>query len=340
MESPENTDVDTVEASVAPQAPETGLDTNPILNPITEQPLQNDPLDPLTDLGDTVTKDEETGEFVLKSGETIYKGKTIKDLLAKVSEGIVHKDNVIAKSQLTKALRKGTTDRLARSDNGRDDETEEAQATPPPPKEDLYRKHLLSELKQSGVDPKRLSWTNEQWKEFQRENDLEGWEITDERQKVAQVRTQARELTDTEYGDLNARYRSRQEVDGVIEYIAEGIADYGLKMSSDEAVEFFDGIIKKAQSMDDRAYNADGSLKGSFLVNLAHKELRSLADTQGESRLKSKVLADVARGREAKDRINSAPGSTALHKERIKPATDYEGAYGKTLAAYRARQGK
>lgn len=175
-----------------------------------------------------ITKDEE-GNFVLPVDPenpegTVYKGKSLDELLFNVKKGIIEKDGTI-----TRMKAQGFSPKAGKDANvkGNAPLTDEVVA----PNDD---KILNEVLKEYGVDPKVMNWTDEEWKDFERENlATQTWAL---KQKVERVQA----VFDSRISEENVVYVNNLNLANEVTLAVDTLVENGYSPSDinlDEVIE-------------------------------------------------------------------------------------------------------
>ena len=271
----------------------------------------------------------EDGTLEYKAGSTVYLGKDLDELWDNIGKGITSKDEQYAalRREKTTKLGKDCADRHAQTDKEEEEE-------PLPDEQEVFQKALASALKQHPeVRPEMLRWTNEQWKEYQKTNELEGWEIMDLRLGAKEVVQKAQTVTNAQLNQSSALALNRQTIRDESEAISQLVEEAGLWEHFTE--ELFGQILERAV----KVVNKNGIIKSGAVTAEATKEITKMLKSNGKSAITKSLEAEAKKGDEAKSKIpgsgGAAPGAPT-RKPAQKVADTYEEAALRVLGKERA----
>lgn len=270
------------------------------------------------------TAEDGTKEFTFKVDpddpkSSVYKGKSLGELMKNIRNGVKEKDTYIGK---LKANEIKVPDKFK---EGKEDEAPEIEA---PNEEEIYQKHLEAEVKRTGVRREMMNWNNQDWKTYQIDNSLESWEIQDLRDQVKSVRQNVRVRADREIGELTIVSINKTILDQETQGVRELIAESGIDAEKFDYDKVLDSCYKNNR-------NKQGVFVSGSIVKEAAKEINRMLKAQGESKLKQRVVEEIAKGQEAKDKIKSPSGSGAKKTETEKAPKNYDDGFAEAVKMLR-----
>ena len=288
---------------------------NQIVSQLQEQetPKEPEPIEPETPKESEPPKEPETltvdpddiewgkdedGNFIFKIDpedprSTVYKGKTKKEALEHARTGWKAKDSYIRELK-SKAL----------SPERR--QTDEHQIVPPD-----KNKILAETFKNANVDIAMLTWTADQWREY--ESQVPGVMASDAYQTVKGLQALANERFNKEF----VSFTNDENLDVETDQVKQLVREYDILMEPEEAKEWYGNILDEIDK-DPINFDRFGRRKPGVIVTRVSKELRKLERPRVEKELKTKK--DVE---DAKSRLDKTKAST-LGKTVTKPTMKTE----------------
>lgn len=247
-----------------------------------------------------VTKEDGT---VLKT-ETIYKGKTEKDLIAALMKGVVEKDATIKRLSEDKS-RKSPLRALASKDT---QSVVDAPATTVPDLETIRTEVAQQLLKKTGLDPKFLQFKDEDWDAFERENTA--WRTNEARAKVREFVTSFQSEVSSRYDKAVAESTTSEILANEADQIESLLSEYNVSISDDE----FEALVQEALD-DKKNFDARGALKsGVITAKFLRKVKGQLTPAQ-----RTDVIKKID---DAVDKANSAAADSATKTTKGGAAVD------------------
>ena len=228
---------------------------------------------------------------------TYYTGKTVEEVFQNMRKGIAEKDRLIKESR--------SRSRISETIEG-----EISTELPDPPD----RGQITNEVcKERNLDPRFLSMTEAQWIQWQDDNKLKDWQVSDARAVVKEVRA-----------DINARYN-----DGNVDFINQSTAlsesDAVAELITDAGIDVerfdYDSVLQKVKS-DRNNYAKGGTLKSGAIVKEAAKEIRRLSTVSTKEKITADLERKIVEGKREKEQVRSAasagvstPGTITFEKD-------------------------
>ncbi len=255
--------------------------------------------DDVFDLTDIEQNDD--GEFVLTIDKddpntTVYKGKTPDEVLKAAKKGLLEKD---------KYIRELKSKELTQSAQRRTVEPEEFEVEAPD-----FKEILSKTLKDMKIPEEMMTWTKEQWKDYEV---TEGAVFAlESRQAIKEARLVAQDKADK----LNIDYLNdlilKEETEQVIEMVKESGVDFG---KND-----YDVVLKEIhKDMKNPLYfRKDGVRKNGVIPRLVAKKLFEMKSEKVTKNVSAKKDEEVAKSRIAADKITSV-SQTKKEVEKARP---------------------
>lgn len=222
----------------------------------------------------------EDGRYALPFGNSVYYGKTIKEVVANAQKAVTEKDKAYHELKAKQHIRVPKED---------DDEVE----IPERPSE---REFVKAAFQEREIDMKMARWTNAEWKQYATDNNLDSWEVGDLRRSVDQALQSARNrYEDATVGWLN-RSTLHQDITPAVQRM---VASSGL-----EAELFGDVYLKILKNPE--YTGKDGLLNGTKVVEAMHEEILKHVKPAKESSLLKKTAEEKAKLDEKKKTLASA----------------------------------
>lgn len=264
-------------------APESTEDATPQENEIVEKQDVDSPEKKETSVDQTIETDhitqDEEGNFVMlvdpeNPKSTVYKGKSLDELLFNVKKGIIEHDATISRMKSQGFSPKAGKDANVK---GNAPITNEVQA----PDDD---KILNDTLKEFGLDPKVLNWTKEDWQDFERENLATAtWEL---KQKVER----AQSVFNARIGEENVVYVNNLNLANEVQLAVDTLVEYGY--SPDDIN--LDEVIERVKS-NPRYWQADGIRVPGAIANELTKEITKKAETKAVKKTEKEIALNPKR---------------------------------------------
>lgn len=254
---------------------------------------------------------------------TVYKGKSLRELMANIAKGKLEADRTIRETQLrekTYSASKKYKGAGANADRAPDTQSEADDLEVEwPNQEKIY----TDSFKKFGVDEDLNSWTKAKWKEYEDENGgLAAMELK-------QQFNRAKEAAQGEIASGNAAALNdiilNEETNEVIRLVSEEKIDPG-KFD-------FDAVLRRVYS-DKESYTRQGTLRQGRITAEAARALSKLK----RSSIEQSVNEEVAKGVKAKESIpGSAKTAAAFQTASKVPKTTAE-AMRMALEEFRSQQ--
>lgn len=238
-----------------------------------------------------VSKDED-GNFIWKSstGTTIYKGKTEAELFANMANGIVAKDEHIAKLSMQQQPSVQMPQSFGQQSGQQSNPNEIAY----PDRSKIYQ----DVFSQNSLDPEMLRWGWPEWTQYGIDNNIPDYGIAEIRQRAKEAQKIAEETYSQQ--NLNA---VNTEIAGIeIKQIDELCKENGIQLTQEQINHIVDNAFKNRQ---------DGVLVSGYMTRLASKLIldslkNKLTNTQSDAiqQAKEKAAQDIAN---ARNKINQLP---------------------------------
>jgi hypothetical protein len=302
-----------VEEIVPPQGQEE------IPNPTTEKELEAQ-VSTDESLFDGMVK-EGDGTYSLKIGESVYKGKDQKEVMKNLVNGVAEKDTYISKLKNIKQTFKIPEKKP---------DAEQVAVVEPPNANEVYRKNLEKEIRNSGIDSKLFAFNSrDQWRQYQSENDLEPWEVMEVKQKIERVLSSAESATQGDMSVLNQAFLSSREIETAHSAIEELLEDSDLTPEQTEKFvsQYADIIDAASKKSKDFTHSADIVVGAQKAISKIKKE---------SSAVSRDIQREVEKGKDAKKNIKTPAGGTTKRDEAPKKYNSYESAREDIFADIRA----
>lgn len=264
---------------------------------------------------DGLEKDED-GFYVLQADpedpkSTVYKAKTLKGLQEAIAKGLKEKDKYIRELKANKVTSKS-------------EERDFENVSP-------NQKKILTEVfADYGLDPKMLSWKEDQWRDYESEKGAAIAARMMNKIEAAQLAAQER------YDAENVDYLNDTALDEETEQVRELLKDSDI---DPDDFDFQDVLAKiHADKTDSKFFYKNGLRKNGVIVKEAAKAIRLLGVSRSEKKIKREVEAKIAEGREKKDRIKSVSTSDKKTKVEDKSPKSIEQASEEILKELRAQK--
>ncbi len=221
---------------------------------------------------DHITKDDEGNFIMLVDSEnpesTVYKGKSLDELLFNVKKGIIEHDATI-----TRMKKQGFSPKAGKDANvkGNAPITNEVQ----PPDDN---KILNETIKEFGIDPKVLNYTAQEWLEMERES---GAVATME---LKQQVKQAKSVFNARIGEENVVYVNNLNLANEVQLAVDTLVEYGY--SPDDIN--LDVVIERVKE-NPRYWQEDGIRVPGAIANELTKEITKLATKKTEKETEKKI---------------------------------------------------
>lgn len=257
-----------------------------------------------------ISKDDE-GNFVIKTENSVYKGKTREDALKAFYEGKVADEQYIRqlKAKESVKLPENLRSKIVKPEAEDDSEPEMVLRT----RDEIAQEVAPKILREFGVDQKKMSWTNQQWKDYQLEQGLEGWEIAEERANIREARKAFNDLVERIYSEETKRLAIAEVVDEEHEQVLSLVAESGVDPSHFN----YEKVLEQVMA-DKNNFNRHGVLKSGRIVAAVMKELRSIEREKGRSAYQRKVEEDIAKGQRKKENVPGAGVGSGQYKSKPK----------------------
>jgi len=213
---------------------------------------------------------------------TVYKGKTIDELLDNAAKGIKEKDTYIGKLKsqgLIEATKK------------------QAHEEPPniqyPDKNKVYQEVF----QRSGIDPQFLSYTREQWKEHEKENGAV------ETMELKEAIRNAAKNAEAIYSQQNVVAINDENLDQETEAISEILKEY--KISEEDFAEKYAEVLEAVHSNANN-FSANGLRKQGRVVAQATIIIKAMAAGKTEEEIRKKIEEGAEKGREVKSGLKGS----------------------------------
>jgi hypothetical protein len=197
-----------------------------------------------------VVKDDGT---VLKS-DTIYKGKTEKDLIAALVKGVTEKDSTIKRLSEERPKRSPLRSVAVKEPQSVDD----APATSPDI--ESIRTEVAQELlRKTGLDSKFLQFKDEDWDAFERDNTA--WRTNEARAKVREFVTSFQSEVSSRYNKAVAESTTSAILANEADQIESLLSEYNVSISDAD----FEALIQEALD-DKKNFDSRGALKSGVVT--------------------------------------------------------------------------
>lgn len=221
---------------------------------------------------DHITMDDE-GNFVMlvdpeNPESTVYKGKSLDELLFNVKKGIIEHDATI-----TRMKKQGFSPKAGKDANvkGNAPITNEVQ----PPDDNKIFNEIIKEF---SIDPKVLNWTKEEWLESEREN---GAVATMElKQQVKQVQA----VFNSRISEENVVYVNNLNLANEVQLAVDTLVEYGYSPNDIN----LDDVIERVKE-NPRYWQEDGIRVPGAIANELTKEITKLATKKTEKETEKKI---------------------------------------------------
>ena len=242
------------------------------------------------DLLEEIEKGED-GKFFLKAGDSTYFGTTKKEVLQNLYKGKLEQDQVIRKAKAAEAVKLP-----------KEETADEAPILELPDDAEVYSKYLSTEVKKAGVDPKMLSWKDEDWDRYQDENSLKDRHIIRLQDQVKAVIDKANQLTDRDMSIASVAVNNNHILEQATKQVREMIADSGI-----DAEKFdYKAALDSAMAKRDKA----GRIPAGAIEAEAAKQITKIM--RSSSPVKKDLADEAAR---AKGRIKTPGGGGKVTDE-------------------------
>lgn len=240
---------------------------------------------------ENVTKDED-GSFVWKSsaGTTIYKGKTEAELFANMANGIMAKDEHIAKLSMQQQPAVQTTQSFGQQNEQHSNTNEIAY----PDRSKIYNDVFT----QNGLKPEMLQWGWNEWQQFGVDNNIPDFGLSEYRQMAKE----AKKIADDMYDRKNLESVNREIAGLEFKQIDELCKEHGVRFTQEQINHIVDEAYKNLQ---------DGVLVSGYMTRLASKiildSLKNKQTTEHSNTIqqaKEKAANDIA---DARNKISQLP---------------------------------
>lgn len=269
---------------------------------------------------DWITKNED-GEFVIKTENSVYKGKTRKEVLDNFHTGASSNDKYV------KELK--AKDKIKLPDSVKRGAPEDEEPVPRTEAE-VFQEVAPKILRQYRVDQKKLGWTDVDWRNYARERDeagelvRESFEVSEER---AQIREARKEIDKHVAATLDREYQqvsNAEVINEEHEQVVKAIAEYGLPEDIVDKEFDYEGVLASVMGNKDN-YNRLGVLRKGVILNEVHRTLRRIEKKQAETPLQRKLREDAEKAKAKKANIPS-PGSGAKFNQKPKAYESFDDA--------------
>ncbi len=261
---------------------------------------------------------------------TFYTGKDMKELMSNIRNGVKEKDATIKKIKAGDRV-VAAEDTIRKVMRGRTTQDAPEAPIPPPDMDVITRKHCDT----NKINPAILNWSNQQWKDFAREKNLESWEVTELRQNINSIRVAATE----EYSVKNTEYINGSILSGETAEVIDLLEKSGADPDKFDFEKVLDAVIADANSFEE-----SGLLKHGKIVKLAALEIARISKGKITSTVEDKINKTLAEGEEARRSVagtggKGRAGGGEFNKSTKVPKTSEE-AYQQAMAEWRASQRK
>ena len=209
--------------------------------------------------------------------QTIYRGSTVDDVIDQMAKGKSEADLAISrlrKGKLIKAVNRVRTHKVA-DDEAEDEPGQIDDADIPataPDMRGIQERILREEIRDSGVDPKLLSYKKEDWRALAETGEVPMFEIMELKSQVNDVLTKTRERATAEYQQLSTVHGNAILVRGESTQLAEYIVEQGLAISEEDFTDILDEHLAKRSS-----YDKNGVLIPGKIFRATLKQIHEVA---------------------------------------------------------------
>lgn len=225
----------------------------------------------------------EDGGYELQFGNSIYRGKTIKEVIANAQKGVAEKDKAFHELRAKEHIRVP------------DDVNDEVEVPEQPVQSEFIKQHF----QQRGLDPKMLRWESAQWKQYAADKELDEFDLRELRDSVKKAYDSAMNQFDkAEVGWFNKTTLHKKLTPAVQRMVASSGLD------AEQFGATYLRILK------DPKYTQDGILQATDIIEAMHEEILKSVKPQKESALAKKTAEEKAKLEDKKKVLSSARTET------------------------------
>lgn len=277
---------------------------------------------------------EKTEEgYTLKVGSSVYKGKTINETVNNALKGIAEKDTFISQLRADKVTR--VPDKYSDPKNLKGQPGEATSAPELPVEGTVYQEEIRRAMREfAGLDPKMLSWTEDQWDEYASQDGMREFRVSERRQQVREVLKAAAKATQTRMDEASTVVINADVIQTETKKVKALLENSGL---SEKALDEFDYEAILDRAMQKRGKS--GVLESGAIVHEAALEIQKMLKDEHKSPAARKLEEDILKGKKVVAQVpvsrGGAGGSHEKAKE-LKPTGDWEKAGDRAIADYLA----
>jgi len=258
---------------------------------------------------------DEDGRFVFRvSDHTVYKGSSLKELLENARKGFAEKDKTIIELKT-----KTAQNRVREAPKA----TEGTTIEPP-----SYEDTLNEVVRELNIDPRMLTWTKEQWREYELENGAVF--AAKEFNRVELAQQLARQRLD----EKNIAYINNLTLEEETEEVRQLLKEFGVDPSEFDYEKVLDVVWN-----DETAWKKNGVRKNGVIVRTAAKVIRDIAKAKIEKQVSAKKDEEIAKSRLQKAGLVTEGATRTKPEITTKPAESIRSAHEAFLRELRIRGG-
>lgn len=248
--------------------------------------------------------------------KTLYRGKTVAEVIRNIAKGNAEKDKFIAKLKAEGINGRGFANRNVKGDAADDP----ALAFPKP------QEILLATAKEYGLDPVILQWSKTDWREFESEHG------TRETMNLVNLEKQVRDQAGAQVTTENVRVMNNAMLFEEEQQVRDLVEEAGVDV---DAVNW-DTVFDEATS-NPKNYNRAGIRRSGSVVKRAAAEIAKVLKETAKKQVTKEIEDDMAAGKRKARKVASPGGQgptnpTSSTKDAPKNTND---AYERALAAFK-----
>ena len=273
---------------------------------------------------------DESGQLVLRSGDSVYKADTMDGLIKEVLRGVAEKDGHIAKLSAKLKVPFPTNAMGPRKEG--ELEQPRHQEIQLPVESEIYERQAEAIAKEYGIDPKMLNWSDQKWAEYQDSENLRDFQFQRIFHKVENAKAEIERRTGEEYTAGTAHFINYRTIVDEDQKVREMIAESDIDPEKFD----YDAVLERVwQNQHNRMSN--GVLRPGSLVAEAHREIMRMATGATRTKVRSQLESEIAGASEKANLIKSGPSSGERFVPGQTPAKNMDEAYERALRYFRSK---
>lgn len=258
---------------------------------------------------------------------TVYRGKTIDEVLDKLREGTKVKDSLLRKVKFSERLN-GKSERRKGLEEEDDEDHPKVKA---PDEREIANRHFKEVLEQSGITLEQArNVENDQFWEKYKEDHPEASDLSINRlrTKIDRVLEKANEEINSEVSEAKQMYQDEQTRSRAVKTVSELLEEAKIpieQVGEGKAFDFY-AILEKAQG--------PNGLDGEKVLLEAQRAIRKIERDSDKSATQRKLSEDAAKAKKDREKLAGPGGAGQERTKTIIPAKDYRSATATALKEY------